>query len=405
MTWTLLFNIPIINISWFWLLAGCGISYFTIKSYFRSKIFNSIAIYALFVIANVLLGDSYFSSLPLACNEIAGLVFVSSATMFFLNDTSNKIYNWFLLTFFFIIVYTAFASYKIDQEFPGAIRNITVTGFGGDKTFVSLYYSMGMGTYVMTHALPVIIPPLVMGIRNLNISLFRRVLLLAVLIATAVYIYLGFASGALIIGLLSLVLSLVLSPGAMKSNIGKMFVVSIILLPFLNSEFLLSVLGAFDDFIGNEGAYHVKVEEFQMLLKTGEHGDDITARSDLYSNSISNFFQNIILGTNGEIGGHSAILDRFATLGVFGVIPFILFLIRQIKYPIQFINPNYVIFYYVGAFSGLLMLMTKNMGMWEMWLCLLMILPMLMARLAPISHIQHLDNHIKYKNYQNDKNG
>lgn len=383
LTWTLLFNIPIINISWLWLLVGCGISFFTIRTYFRSNIFNCIAIYAFFVITNVFLGDFYFNSLPLACNEIASLVFVSSALCYFLHNKTNKYYNWFLLTFFLIIVYTAYASYRIDLIDPGAIRDVTVSGFGGDSTLIRLFYARGMGSYTMTHALPVIIPPLVMGIRFSNLRAVYKVLILCSLVATVIYIYLGYASGALIISLLSLILSLVISPGSMESNIGKVVVVSIILLPFLNNNFLLFILGAFDDFIGNEGAYHVKVEEFQMLLTSGEYGEDITARSDLYTDSVSNFFQNIILGTNGEIGGHSALLDRFATLGILGVIPFMLFLIRQIKYPIRFINPKYVVFYYVGAFSGLLMLLTKNMGNWEMWLCLFLVLPMMMVKLSP----------------------
>ena len=386
LTWTFLYHFPFFNRSWLWLLIGCIVSYFVITGYYNSKSFKYVFIYSLLVVLNVLLDDSYFNSLPLAMSEIAGLILVSSEVSFFLLNQNNKYYSILLFVFFSIIVITAYLSYQIDTIWPGAIREVTVTGFGGDNTVVSQYYAMGMGSYAMSHALPVIIPPLIMGIKYSAKKWFSKLGCIFCLVAVIVYIYLGSASGALIIGMMSLVLSIFVKPGSLGTNISRIIVITILFLLFLNQDFLLFVLDWFESFIGGEGAYQVKVDEFRMLITTGEQGDDINARLNLYSDSWSDFLVNFVWGTNGEIGGHSAIIDRFATLGIIGIVPFLIFMFKQLHLPTKFIDNNYLVYYYIGTFSGLLMLMTKNMGNWEMWLCLFLILPLLMARMQPRSN-------------------
>ena len=104
LTWTLLYHFPLINITWLWLLVGCVVSFITIKSYYNGKVFKYVAVYGLFVIANAITGDHYFNSLPLAITEVASLIFVTSALLYFMRNQDDKIYNCFLLTFFKVLM-------------------------------------------------------------------------------------------------------------------------------------------------------------------------------------------------------------------------------------------------------------------------------------------------------------
>lgn len=106
-----------------------------------------------------------------------------------------------------------------------------------------------------------------------------------------------------------------------------------------------------------------KIADFQDMIAggTGNH-DTVDGRLNYQQGALDGFLNNILIGSTYDgTGGHSVLLNRLGTTGLFGFIPFILMLYYQFK---QWLNqiPSSSKFYYLISWLGVVILLySKNL--------------------------------------------
>lgn len=353
------------------------------RKFFQYPFFKWWLAYSLIVLINLLFGDAYFSNLIYTTSILLFILFSSVLGNYCLNN--NLPLAKITIVFFSVtLIYIATCSFVIDLVQPGIIRIATGQGYGGDTSLLTSLYLTGMSNYYLPHALPLLIPTFIMGLRNKQLSKIIKVFLLLSLIACLVLIYISYATTALLLAIILLLLAIFANKADnLKQYVAIIIFVSILFLPLmLNKDFLISFLQQVDIWIGGEGELHAKLLMFQDSIHMGKATGDMEERVDLYNRSTSSLFSNIIWGTNNKIGGHSYVLDNFASLGLLGFVPLVLMLYNQIKYSYLKMPKSAIIYFCLSVFGGVLMITLKSMSNWEMWLILLCIMPLLTYQLA-----------------------
>lgn len=377
LTWPLLgCYVTLFARSWIWLFVGCLSIFFICPSFNSQKGIFWIFTYLFIILLNYYTGDEYFNSLPVACSEFAILFFSSALGYFCLLPkyrNSSKIIMWF---FSVIIIIISLATILLDLTSPGIVRQATSAFYEmKDTTILDWGYRLGMTNYFLPHALPVIIPALVHGIKNNSLNIKSRIFLSIFLLAVLMLVYVSGVATAIIISFFILIISFFSSANKIKKNITVFVIVGIILLSFLlNQDWLVSM---FDYLINltEEGYLHDRLVDILESMIYKDASGDLEARFDLYSVSSTEFAESILFGSNNNLGGHSAIIDRLATLGLVGIIPYVLFICFQIKTTYKRIPKGSKLFYIEGILAGIVMLLTKNMSNWEMWALIFVLLP------------------------------
>lgn len=335
------------------------------------------------MVLNTLSGDSYFSDIILTLSIIFFISFSAITANYCTNIKDDRLIQFIIVSFFFSVVYLTICSVIIDIKEPGILREATSMGYRGDATMLLFLQLRGMSNYYLPHALPMLIPPLIMGIKNRSLSFKVHILLFILLASVLALIYVSYATTPLLFAFLFLILSIFVKQGSIKNNIGTFIIVSIFFLPLiLSSDLLLSILQSLDTITGEEGELHSKIGMFQESLTTGKATGDMEERFDLYNESAAFLQHNWFIGTNEKVGGHSFFLDTLSSLGIIGFIPLVILLYKQIKYSLHFLPKSSHIYYFFSVLAGLLMFLTKSMNNWEMWLVMFCIVPLLTLRLS-----------------------
>lgn len=368
---------PLLGRQWLFLLLSLMVIIFAVPGYFKnSKTFQAIFFYLLVMIFNMVAGDKMFGKPLTIFSDITSLVIPTGLTYYMFRKSDYKTMTTLIVSFFILLVYTAIASFMIDQMNPGIIRYIIeYTNKGGEiAPFMSLF-RMGLSNYYLPHALPVLIPPLFLGIRNNTISKNVRFLLIITLMSILLLVFLSGATTALLLSLIVLVCMLIIRKGSTSRNLITISLIVAISIPFIvNQEFLLPFLYGVENVLG-ESDFTGKVVEFQDAVVYGEATGDAGVRQSLYEKSFVAFNENPLLGTNEQIGGHSALLDRLASFGIIGFIPLLLCFYYHLTSVLGMLEKKYHIYYYMGVFMCVLMLSLKNMFNWEMMVVSFTILP------------------------------
>ena len=337
-------------------------------SFFKQRSFFFLIVYAIVVYLNYLTGDSYFSSSKKVIDGLVALYIPLGMTYYAVK--SNNM-NWMRAVFFvaiIVIVWMTIATALFDMQIPGVVRYIHVELQEGsaDISEYKNFYAFGMSNYLLPHAIPALIPVFAIRLRQRGISFRKKIVSFALLLSIMMLLYFSGATGPLLVGIGILLLSLWLKPGKTSTNIVSTFLLVLILLPLLLSdEIMLNFLKKIDDFIGNDNYFHAKIIAFQESIHFGKAAGDIGSRQDLYSLDIQRFFDNIIIGTQKEIGGHSALLGRLSSLGLVGFIPYIMILYEQAKVSVKIIPSQYRSYYYVGTLAAIMMILTKAIASWD----------------------------------------
>ena len=299
-----------------WLTTSVGvfIAFLLSKDFIRKKSFPLLILYLLFVLLNLMLGDGYFSKAGNVALEANSLLLVCLIYYGLEKDSNTINQSIVIYSFIFVLIATTIGSYFADIISPGIIRQaFGANATGTDRSLLTEFYKMGMSNYSLPHAIPVIIPGIVFGLRcSSKYHKLLRILLSFTLLCLLVLSYLSSSTTALLFSIFSLAMSLVLKNGKVRSNIVRIILLLIFVSPILFSKNLqLSVLNNLDEMIGENIYFHLKVEYFQESI-TNENSNVMDSRGYLYDLSIDEFVSHPFLGTNNEIGGHSSLLDRLA---------------------------------------------------------------------------------------------
>ncbi len=376
--------VPITARTWVLLLLGCIVSFYFVPTYYRSRVFCCVVVYLGILILNLVYGDKYFDTLSKVMTEAASMIFPVSLLMYCISLRDYHCYKIYVEVFIMILLVAAVGTYFADQIRPQAVRlaAIEISTGEGKSTISNGLYMIGMTNYALPHALPVLIPALMLGVKNKKMKQRSRTLCILVLVAILSLIWFSAATTPLLFAVIVLVLSTFTPRGALKDYSSWFICVALVL------GFIL----VFHDFFGNlfmhvsnlfsgEGvssSFQGRFEEVGSFLQTGQSDGDLESRSERYSSSLQALYHNIYLGTNERVGGHSALIDRVAALGVVGVLPWIMAIYFAIKYTLKQLPSDIKLFYLEGISIGLAMLLTKNMANIEMWFCMFFVLPIML---------------------------
>jgi len=334
-----------------------------------------LMIYSIVILFNYLSGDEVFS-LRFALTEIT--FYFIPATLFLIYMRNNDIKNvrTIAIVSMLIIIITSIFTFKNAIDNPGIVRSIVGAQATEDYTYILEQYRKGIASYGMPHAFPFIVPPFIYVLKNKNFSFKLRIFALLMIMIGGLMVFYTESTGALVILLFSIIMSLIITESSLKKNIIRLVLLGVIALLFLNTQTLISVL----DFFGAETEtmnYYGKIEDARTMLETGKSVGQIANRQELHNMSLTAFVNHPLLGTNkgSDIGGHAYFMDRAGLLGVVGFIPLFLFFYYQIKITYENL-PNFIRMYYlIGVVSCIILGFQKNMSGFEYWLYLFFLLP------------------------------
>lgn len=362
---------------WLWLALGCFVCISQNSSFLNTRNAFWLFLYAAVLYLNHLSGDAYFHGLPSIIMEIATLLFTAYLVFFVIQKHNFKFTTLLVLSQLIVIVITSVLSIQADIIIPGVIRQTVALINNGESGAIFPFYKMGVCEYGFPHAVPIIIPGLMLMVKNKIIKPVIRIFLVLIL---ALLLYLVFVSGvttALILAIFGLLASFFVVEGNRKKNIRRIVVLGLFLTPLLNDSVTLSLLKGFETIVPEENKITGKINNFEETIQNENADGALQDRTNRYMMTFNEFLRHPILGVNktDKLGGHSAFLERLATLGIIGIIPYIVFIVLLMKCVIKFIPEKSLFFLYLGFIGFIIMLGTKNMSNIYLWLYSFAVLP------------------------------
>ena len=360
------------------LLVGVFIYLFSpTNSFFSKPYFIYFVLFVVFIFCNILAGDDYWSKhsfFDIASVLLMMLVSIMSL-YYFMNDYRfMKEEGKLVRMAFFIIIVSSVATAILNITTPQIIR-FAMMSEDEDRLLLQLYKT-GMSNYYLPHAIPTIIPALVLFLKN-DFSKRKKIGVISILIACIALVYFSGAMAALLLLLFALFGSLVISKE--RNNLRVIIIAFFLLSPFVFSqELLLNSLEKIRSLLDEENFFYSKIVDFENSIIGNTPAGDIDERSSLYESSWKGFFSNPLIGTNDKIGGHSTNLDFLASMGLIGFIPYALLLFSVYKWTSKKLAYSTIPYYSLGFFTGIIMLSIKSINNMETWFFLFVLLPIVL---------------------------
>lgn len=375
---------PLFGITSICYAMGIILPFIICPSFYGTKQLLWFLLYAVVVSLNFLTGDVYMDNTNSLMIGFVGF-YVSMAMSYYVftrNDIS--LMRAIVYTVCVVIIWTTVVTAIYDRMFPGMVRMLYGVAVKGLEAKVDLgsfkkYYAMGLSSYAMPHAIPVLIPAFVMGVKNSSLDKKQRVLSAIMLLCCLMLVYFSGATGPVLVSFMVLLISLIIRRGSLVLNVFVFIIVFLLIMPFvMDDQFLLAALEWIDGLVGGEGYFHYKIIDFEESIIYEENAGDVAAREELYGQTIGLIFDNVknlFIGVQEGHGGHSALMDRFASLGLVGFIPLMAVLVSQAKFLVKQLPANTRMYYYTSILAAMMMLLSKNVTGWTMWFFLFAALP------------------------------
>lgn len=364
---------------WLWLFLGCFVCISQNSSYISTRNVTWLLLYAGILYLNYLSGDAYFHELHNIIMEIAMLLFCAYLVFFIRKKSNLKYITLLVLSQLIVIVFTSILSISADILLPGIIRKTVTLINSGRSGDVFLFYKMGVCEYGFPHAVPVIIPGLMLIVKNKKIKPVIRILIVLILVLLFYLVFISGVTTALILAIFGLLASFFVVEGNRIKNIRRLIVLGLFLTPLLNDSVTLSLLKGFETIVPEENKITGKIINFEETIQNENADGSLQYRSNLYVMSFNEFLKHPVIGVNksNNLGGHSAFLERLATLGIIGIIPYVAFIVLLMKSVIKFMPEKSLFFLYIGFIGFIIMIGTKNMSNIYLWLYSFALLPSL----------------------------
>ena len=367
--------VPELRKSWILLACGTIIGVFSYRNYISSDCWKWLIIYFAVLILNVTLGDKYVSTFPEAIYQLLLLVF---PTIILLYGIKSVNYN-FIKTVFFVVLsiisITTVLSFIVNLENPEAIRT-TVKIMTKEQDMDKLYsfYKIGLSSYSLPHAIPILLPVLVYGCRK-SISKKYKVIYATSILLGCVLVFISGAATSLLMSFLLLIILFFVREKQLTTRSLVFLFLLITLSSMINDETKLAFLDYIDNFVSDESSFHGKVMDFKESIIIGETVGDVASREDLYILSFKQFYSNVLIGTNEKMGQHSSLLDFLGAFGLLGFIPMYIYLKSCFKIISKVIPLDAYNYYLLSILSFIVLIFVKSMWVWEIFIVLLVCVP------------------------------
>lgn len=373
---------PLFGITSICYAIGILLPFMICKSFFNTKMFVFFAFYAVVVLINHLLGDEYFSNNNSLLIGFVGFFVSLSMAYFVFSNNDLRLMRAIVVTLIIVLLWTTIASAFFDISNSSMVRVAyrEMLNGGADKGMFNYMYALGLSSYALPHAIPILIPPFALGLKNSSLNKKKRVFSGIMLACCLMLAYFSGATGALLVSLVVLIMSLVVRKVNNRTNFVVIVIGIIMLAPFLlNDSLMIKALDSADNLIGGEGYFHSKIIDFQETIIYGKVSGDVEVRGNLYNTTAESILSHPFLGTLEKQGGHSALFDRFASLGLLGFIPLMGVIVSQAKYIQKHISSDVLTYFYLSLFAAFMMLASKNVSGWNMWFFLFAAMPFLLV--------------------------
>ena len=376
---------PILRYAMLFIIIGFGLPLLLSRKFFSTKMFWWWLVYIFVVAINVVIGDKYFDSVMRLLYEAAYL-FIPTSMMYYAFSSDDTLFRKrSLMLFFVILVLTTIATAYIYYLYPGVIRHVFRYSEQENEGFYDSLYKMGLMKYSLPHALSCLIPVIILGLKNHTIKRFYRWMLWLVFFSLLLSVYYSGSFACMILTIGELIIALVVKKGNVSDNLSRLLVFAMALGIILTPSVRNSILDGLESRLDTESDFYIKIVELQEIEEAEDASEvegDFKGRLILYSKSIDAGASSLLIGTKGEsLGRHSSFLDRFGTLGIVGIIPYLLFLFAAISYLWNSFLPNTKVYYLIGLISNLFMLLFKSVNSWDFWFVTLFVLPIALKEL------------------------
>lgn len=376
LTFQLFNTIPIFDRHYlFWLIAAV-LSFSYCKGFFKSITFTWLLLYFLVVYLNHVSGDSFFYESTKIIIELVAFFIPASMAFYLFKRQDKPLVRYLLLFFGVFLIESAIVSFYANSLFPDIIRiQSNAENVAENLIFIQPFIRMGLTDYILPHAMPVIIPGLVYV--TISAKGRKRIIYALILVAAWMLAYVSGSFTALLLSTITLFLSLLVSKKNKRKTIARLVVASVFLVPLASSSSLqFLILDGVQQLIPDDNIAYRKITDIEESIIYGDAEGGVGKRQEKYDQTISVIQNNLLVGTNEEkFGGHSAVLDRIAVLGLLGIVPYFLFIFFQLRFLIHYIGKTQRFYYYIGVFAALIMIMTKNMSYVSLWFMLFTLLP------------------------------
>lgn len=346
-----------------------------IPSFFKSRQFIYILFYSLIVYLNYLWGDQY----TIGKEVLDGLTLIMCGCIAYYLATGRdcKCEKSLILVTAFVVAVNTIATYAVYLVQPDVVRLVVEDAeITKDNSYAMSFYRLGVVLYDVPHSIPVLIPPLVMLIRKKTLTSFWRIFSFAFLLSIFILLIISDVMTPLLISIVALLTSLLVDNNSVKRSTYRITIALVLILPFLFSTNVKREIVHFGAQV-TSGTLQEKISEIEAGLGKGSTTGDWDARQNFYKQSADAFFDNVLLGTDNveALGGHSAILDRLASFGLIGIIPWVLSFILFVRYLYRRIPKEGRSYFIICMICFILMLYLKNMSNFFEWMCFGAIVP------------------------------
>lgn len=302
----------------------------------------------------------------------------------------------------FIILILSIPTIILLQVDPDLLRNtISATDLSSD--YLSALSASGLVRYGIIQAVPFLFAFFVLFIINQKKVYIKFVFIVFLAIEYYLLVKASFAT-SIIIATIAIVLALINS--TKKNKMAFTIFGLLIAFIFFNKDLIVNFLTSIQPSFENTAIYD-KITDINSSLVEGSTDGEVAGRQDLYDKSLDSFFANPFFGSSYKLqGGHSYFIDRLSYFGIFGALPFFLFLYYTFKNHYMMISKGIKFYYLIGVCAFLILGIAKNISGIEPFLYVLVFLPGLAFSFPPKVNYLSLNTKSKsiYNNSSNNPN-
>ena len=335
---------------WIWIPLACFMSLLLSTAVIRTRQFVCLVFYYIILAINLISGKSSNTDNFIVLN-FATLFWALSFPFILKDDANVKFVKVFVYAETFVVILTSLLTIIINLRMPGVVRQAVTYVNAGRSDMALALYRLGVCEYGLPHAIPIIIPAIVKLARNRKVSLLQRLFASLLVLLLSYFVLISEVTTAILLLFFAIVGSFLINSASRKKTYARLAILSIIALPFMSQDVVLSSLSKIAEFVPVENSFHGKLVSIENTIKYDEAEGSVESREDKYSMSWNSFLEDPVMGGSGTVitGGHSTILDTFGAYGLLGGIPFLLLLFFHLKSVHKLVPEETKSFFFVGA--------------------------------------------------------
>lgn len=242
---------------------------------------------------------------------------------------------------------------------PSLLANARILRLNASEEDIGMEGFAGLPSYTLMSCYAYFIP--VICYAMVNVKGLKKVLFVLMLLLFGYVILKTEITTSFIAMILMLLITMTYSKTNIQNTIGRSVLLLIAVYVFYKTGWLLRLVDFMQEVYAGTNA-EIKFQDFHNQL-VGEENDNLTVREHCREMSMECFYHNPVFGSTG-VGGHSSLLDRLGSMGLFGFIPYFMMLITNIKSWYNLMPGKSEKFFYFGS-SIIVFVFLYNKGLFS----------------------------------------